>query len=732
MAFTILAFLSFFKSETLDLQDLIDEYTSQEFNAALYEIYRASSISLESRHAAFVGMKSDATLDLEAEISPAFHLINTTVSLKTIVIIPSNSAPFAEVKNDSLLLLEQCTYSTMNLLHPILLGERSKLAVDTLSFVNIAFASPLISGYDNSDNPTLSISLLSCSFENSTVETQTPIVAGDDIERIAISDSTFVNITCTDKSVLPTTPMSGVPSRSIEIVGGIWTSLDGPLSGSVVFGIQAHSLLLKSVEMTYCCNAARFWGNIALLEKTDITVISSKITSARTSPAQPNGSFLFLFHRNIALTLIDTIFYECTASQDGGCLWSCSTLTATICECAVVLCSAEGNGGFMCSSGDHADIVLLNSTFDKCGACGNGGVVFSEGVQSLNESGSVFKTCTAKGSGGVMALVARKTDTQLNTLPPLSRLLLNHSTFSNCSAEQDGGCVWTDSAVLIDLLVCNATNSSAGGSGGFVCSCGTEANVTSTNTTSRLCSAGKQGGSLFVAGMKTFSMSWDNVSNCTAEQSGGGVALIVENDAELTFWKVDFANNSYSSSVGNDVVVLYKASTAAVLTKEDFATCWSTSELNKVSLLPMNTNIDWKNPRRPDAEVGWWMVAALVVGGCFLTIMFIAFSCVFIKRSPACAKSRERLEKRNRVEQTRHTESRSDTTRQDGQERESSTTSTPAQKQSGFQSVPDAYCPPRPVDASSPLVHRDREDQPRTAACAYPEIGEDDVPFSLP
>ncbi|KAK2946987.1 hypothetical protein BLNAU_18073 [Blattamonas nauphoetae] len=456
-------------------------------------------------------MKSGVTLDLEAEISPAFRLINTTVSLETIVIIPSNSAPFAEAKNDSLLLLEQCTYSTMN-------------------------------RYGEADNPCLSISLLSCSFENSTVETQTPIVAGDDIERIAISDSTFVNITCTDKSVLPTTPMSGVPSRSIEIVGGIWTSLDGPLSGSVVFGIKAHSLLLKSVEMTDCSNAARFWGNIALPEKTDITVISSKITSARTTPAQPNGSFLFLFHRNIALTLIDTIFYECTASQDGGCIWSCSTLTATIRECAVVLCSAEGNGGFMCSSGDHTDIVLLNSTFDKCGACGNGGVVFSEGVQSLNESGSVFKTCTAKGSGGVMALVARKTDTQLNTLQTHSRLLLNHSTFSNCLAEQDGGCVWTDSAVLINLLVCNATNSSAGGNGGFVCSCGTEANITSANTTSRLCSAGKQGGSLFVAGVRAFSMSWDNVSNCTAEQSGGGVALIVENDAELTFWKVDFGD----------------------------------------------------------------------------------------------------------------------------------------------------------------------------------------------
>ncbi|KAK2952698.1 hypothetical protein BLNAU_12347 [Blattamonas nauphoetae] len=486
----------------IDLHSLIDLHTEPMFFVGLSEVYRASEVLLKSRTVTLVGKTTVTLLDLETEFQSAFRLTSSTLKLITLTIKPSRFSSLATAENDSEMSLDRCIYSMVEFCQSILVGERSKLVLSSFSMSFVTFRASMIAGTGSSENPRLSISLSSCMIDNALLVSQFPIIGGTDIETITVSNSSFSNITVLEDPSHALERAAGVPSRRIEVIHTSLHEISGPLSGTLFFGVQAHSLKLALVSMTDCSNAAPFWESVVFPESSEVSVDECAILGATTTPFQPNGSFLFLCNPHTTMTL-------------------------------------------------------------------------------------------------------------------------NSSSFAHCTASEDGGCIWTSSQARIEIENCTTTNCSAGGRGGFVCSTGHRTTFAYNNSTSVSCSAGGQGGSLFVAGLASFSAIWGTFENCYSGECGGGVALVVESHAALSFSRVDFRQNEAEASVGNDVAVTFTSSPSSPLTKKDLKTCWSTSATPKVSLLPTSTHIDWANPLRPDWLFPTWLIVLIVSLIPLTTVVFL-------------------------------------------------------------------------------------------------------------
>ncbi|KAK2950089.1 hypothetical protein BLNAU_15011 [Blattamonas nauphoetae] len=513
----------------IDLQDLIAEHPQQTFSVGLSDVYRASEVLLKSRTVTLVGVTSSALLDLEMEQRWAFDVNDCVLKVNTLTIKPSRFSSFAKAENESEMWLDQCVYCTLDFCQSIVVGERSTLTLSSISMRFVTFRASLISTIGGIDNPHLSISLSSCMFANATLVSPTPIIGGTDVETITVSNCSFLNIAILEESHQPLAPISGVPSRRVEIVGTILDEVDGPLCGTIVFGLQADVLKLELVTMTNCSNAVRFWENAVFAERSEVWVNLCSIEESRTTPFQPNGSFLFLCNPHTTITL-------------------------------------------------------------------------------------------------------------------------NSSSFAHCTASEDGGCVWTSSQAQIEIENSTATNCSAGGRGGWICSTGAHTTFAGRNSSSMCCSAGGQGGSLFVAGLASFWAIWVTLANCSSGESGGGMALVVENDAVLSFSRVDFRTNTASSMVGNDVVVTSLPSAGTPLRKKDLKTCWSTSATPKVSLLPTNTHINWVNPLRPDWVFPDWLFGVFLLSS-FSFVAVGGFICTGIVAvcEKRCKRKKREAEIRNEL-----------------------------------------------------------------------------------
>ncbi|KAK2963675.1 hypothetical protein BLNAU_1240 [Blattamonas nauphoetae] len=365
-----LSILSYIAATPLNLQDVFDEGSDQTVHVGLTRQYSAKSIKLETRNATLIGMASDARLDLEAQPSPAFHLVNSTLKLANLKIVPSLLSPFAEAVDHSHLTIEQCTYATLHFTHPILVGDQSTLVLSSMTFDLVTFHSSLIAQVQTAINPTLSISLHFCSFTNSAVAAQSPIVAGSDVAGISISDSTFLNISCHSQPVMPLEPVNSASYRHVEIVDSRFNTVEGPLAGGVVFGVQAHSLHLRSVKMSDCSNAVHFWERVPFPASTAMTMSRCSVTQATTTAFQPNGSFLFFVGSTVSLNITSCSFSHCTARQSGGCVWVTTSESIDLFRCRVSNCSAGGNGGFLCCSESTTNASLRNNSFSSCSAEG--------------------------------------------------------------------------------------------------------------------------------------------------------------------------------------------------------------------------------------------------------------------------------------------------------------------------------------------------------------------------
>ncbi|KAK2952263.1 hypothetical protein BLNAU_12822 [Blattamonas nauphoetae] len=210
-------------------------------------------------------------------------------------------------------------------------------------------------------------------FANATLVSPTPIIGGTDVETITVSNCLFLNIAVLEQSPLPLAPTSGAPFRRVEISGTILDEVAGPLCGTIVFGLQADILKLELVTMTNCSNAVHFLENAVFAERSEVWVNLCSIEGSRTNPFQPNGSFLFLCNPHTTITLNSSSFAHCTASEDGGCVWTSSRAQIEIENSSATNCSAGGRGGW-----DQLELVLLGGWTRRMAVCGWAGVVFGD------------------------------------------------------------------------------------------------------------------------------------------------------------------------------------------------------------------------------------------------------------------------------------------------------------------------------------------------------------------
>ncbi|KAK2952968.1 hypothetical protein BLNAU_12144 [Blattamonas nauphoetae] len=417
-------------SDSIDLQDVIKEHADDATEIKLeFGEYISRDLHLKDRNLAFIGNVSTVTLELHDFEESAFNLENSSLSLVSIRIRPSQLVVFAKAK-ESTLNLTECEFDFQEMKYPILEGSKSQLLVKTMTIADKKFSSSLIQGAPGDNEAALSLIVQHCSFTRLSLLSQNPLLAGADVQNVSVLNTSFITIRCENEDPLPKEAIEGTPDRELSIQKSKISNVDGALSGALVFGMQASKLNLINVAIEDSANAIRHSNNVAFAPKSVVFIrlCTTKFTNA--TEVWPNGGFLYLPHNQSSLTIHHTEAEHSTAgSGSGGWIYVNGHTTLDFQLVSSKSASAGKCGGFVFAGGVVEKLHFSQVEVNDSRANENGGALFVSNADEINIAYGKFTRSGAINNGG--AVFVDKAD---NT-----RVTFSEDTFTDNEASKGEG-----------------------------------------------------------------------------------------------------------------------------------------------------------------------------------------------------------------------------------------------------------------------------------------------------
>ncbi|KAK2960126.1 hypothetical protein BLNAU_5009 [Blattamonas nauphoetae] len=390
--------------EAIDLADVINEHPYYETEIKVENgNYFANDIQLIKRELTLIGLGDAVILDLGDLDKAAFVLNQTSLTLVSFPIKPSTQACLATALPASSLNLTGCKFGTQEFSHPILVGTQCELILNGTKMSETKLSSSLIEAAADAEDHQLRLTVDNCNFTSIEITAQKPVLAGPDVEKVTVFNSTFQDITCSEDGPLPTEAVQGVANRSIIINASHIQNVDGALSGALVFGVQASSLTLKNLTLIGGANAVRFSGNVAFDKIIEIKINSSDIQNTTTSELWPSGGFLYLPQDQVNFTMNFTnISFSSAPNGNGGFMFIKNRSTIYMERCVVKDTSAGKSGGFIRADEYIDSITLEGVPITRSTAGEDGGALHLTRVQYFKHFRGGYTECNAGGQGGAI------------------------------------------------------------------------------------------------------------------------------------------------------------------------------------------------------------------------------------------------------------------------------------------------------------------------------------------
>ncbi|KAK2960124.1 hypothetical protein BLNAU_5007 [Blattamonas nauphoetae] len=391
-------------SEAIDLADVINEHPYYETEIKVENgNYFANDIQLIKRELTLIGLGDAVILDLGDLDKAAFVLNQTSLTLVSFPIKPSTQACLATALPASSLNLTGCKFGTQEFSHPILVGTQCELILNGTKMSETKLSSSLIEASADAEDHQLRLTVDNCNFTNIEITAQKPVLAGPDVEKVTVFNSTFQDITCSEDGPLPTEAVQGVANRTVIFNVSRIQNVDGALSGALVFGVQASYLTLKNLTVIGGANAVRFSENVAFDKTIRVEINSSDIQNTTTSEIWPNGGFLYLPQDIVNFTMNFTnISFSSAPNGDGGFLFIERRSTIEMERCRVEDTSAGKCGGFIRADEYIDSITFERVTVNRSTAGEDGGALHLTRVQEFIAHRGGYTECNAGNRGGAM------------------------------------------------------------------------------------------------------------------------------------------------------------------------------------------------------------------------------------------------------------------------------------------------------------------------------------------
>ncbi|KAK2944156.1 hypothetical protein BLNAU_20903 [Blattamonas nauphoetae] len=417
-------------SDRIDLLDVMKEYADDVSEIKLKDgEYFARDLHLKGRNLTFIGDVYTVTLDMQGFSESAFDLENSSLTLLSISIKPPQLAVFTKSKFSELT-VTACKFKTIEMEYPILEGSSSQLFVRNMTFTEVNFMYSLIQAAPGDNEAALSLYVQHCSFTRFKLLSQRPLLAGADVQRVHVRNTSFSEIKCTNVDPLPDEAIEGTRDRDVMFWKATISNVDGALSGALVFGVQASKLDLYEVVIEDSANAIRHSNNVAFAPISEVFVKTVTTRFTTTTEVWPNGGFLYLPHNRSSLLIDNSYAYHSSAPNgSGGWVYVSGHTTLDIQWVRSKNTTAGKCGGFMYAGGvveklKFAVVDMLNSKAEE-----NGGALFVSNADEIFISFGKFKSCGAIESGG--AVFVDKADNTIVTI--------DISDFIKCEARKGHG-----------------------------------------------------------------------------------------------------------------------------------------------------------------------------------------------------------------------------------------------------------------------------------------------------
>ncbi len=292
-----------------------------------------------------------------------------------------------------------------------------------------------------------------------------------------ISDTSFVNCTAANGGTI------FADSSTVSISNStIATSMAGGNGGAIAL-VESSKLTLTNVAIS----KSSAGGNGGAIDATEGTVTITGGSFTNTSATLDGGAV----HIAAGSITTSSLFTDCTAVGNGGAI-SVDSGTLNSSGSFITCKALNGNGGAINFNGTTASIT--GGSFSSCTAFLDGGAVHVA-VGNVTST-ATYTGCTAGGNGGGIALDSGS---------------LNASgSFTSCTATSgSGGAIFVDTSTILNI--------------GFAI----------TTTTLESCTAGFNGGGIYVIDPGNFDMLGVSISNCHAEGDGGGAYFSTTLNAKL-------------------------------------------------------------------------------------------------------------------------------------------------------------------------------------------------------
>ncbi|KAK2951329.1 hypothetical protein BLNAU_13708 [Blattamonas nauphoetae] len=347
--------------------------------------YFATNLRIINRSITFFGVEDHVDIDVSESTEIALDLVKSSVTLVSITLIPSQASIFACAIDRSTLNLTNCRYFQGELSQPILEGSDSQLVINGSKFIDLIFTLSVSNSY----------------FERIDVQAQKAILAGPEVTCVSVTTTRFKDITCTEAGELPEAKIEGVPNREVSLDDSRFENVTAPLSGVVVFGVQASKLNLHSVIVHNVDNAVRFSDNVAFAHTIIVRLESCETQNTTATQFWPDGGFLYLPHNSSQLYIINSNARDSSAfNGSGGWIFANECWNLTMDQCNFEDTYARVRGGLLCVPGDMDHLKMMNVHVVHSKSELEGGAVFLANPVWIEVSDGAFTNCNSNSQGG--------------------------------------------------------------------------------------------------------------------------------------------------------------------------------------------------------------------------------------------------------------------------------------------------------------------------------------------